>query len=350
MRDHAPSRGLLSAAVVTWALWMSCPQASARELATLVYSKSERAQRCPSEAELKNEVVRRLGYDPFRDSAPRRVWVVLEQSPLGYFARIELSSGRDVLGVRELHVVGACEQLLDLIALSLSIAIDPKRAQTREPAEASEIDAESAPSADPTSQSEDGPDEPRSAESPAARPGTVSTRANRPVSSAPRPDPSQLRIALLPELNLDSLPSPAFGGWLSVGLYRAGLAVTLGARATAPVRTQLAGGGFVESRMIAAAVSGCGTRWLLEVCGVFQLGRFSAASSQVIAPARDSVFYGTVGPRLALEWPRTGRFAVRLQTEAAINLAPLTLELLERRVWSAPGIALFLGAGASVRF
>jgi hypothetical protein len=154
----------------------------------------EGPESCPNESELRQEVLARLGYDPFDNEAPRVVTTVIRRTDGRFVATVTVREENGVVRTREPLVSTAtrCDELAASVVLAMSIAIDPM-SLTRPPA--------APPPAAPTSE-------------PAAPPGTHDAttslgRAATPIPPERRPVDGWLGIGA--ESSVGVLPSPSFG-------------------------------------------------------------------------------------------------------------------------------------------
>src|SRR3982751_5711576 len=99
------------------------------------YQRKEGAGACPDAGAVASSVAERLGYEPFDAAAPDTVKVTVFGKDRGLHARIEMlgANGRSraerVLSSRR----SDCADLAATMALAIAIAIDPFRANAREP-------------------------------------------------------------------------------------------------------------------------------------------------------------------------------------------------------------------------
>jgi hypothetical protein len=107
--------------------WQSSVRADTREVrARLTYEVMAGAEACPGERSVHEQVALRLGYDPFHDDAAERVSVRLSPRPGGLRAVITTAQPGEAPASRELDSDGAgCEELLQSVVLTVSLAIDP---------------------------------------------------------------------------------------------------------------------------------------------------------------------------------------------------------------------------------
>lgn len=94
---------------------------------SLTYERQRGAERCPDEAELRDAVSARLGYEPFRDDAPQHVRTVIRAERGGLLATVDVfDAAGEQVGQREIRSrTRDCEELARGVALAISVAIDP---------------------------------------------------------------------------------------------------------------------------------------------------------------------------------------------------------------------------------
>src|SRR5262249_33053485 len=102
--------------------------ARATPSARLVYARDADSENCPDEGALRSAVASRLGYDPFFPYAKATLFAEIERVGTTYRARVRLvDDGNIVRGARDLmHGTARCADLVDAMALTMSIAIDPR--------------------------------------------------------------------------------------------------------------------------------------------------------------------------------------------------------------------------------
>src|SRR5262249_14357059 len=123
MRDRQLA-GAAAALVVASLASTSAAAPSAR----LVYVREAGAEDCPDEEVLRAAVRARLGYDPFFPYAPATLYAEVGRKDDVYRAHVKLVDEKNVVrGARSLeHRGGVCADVIDAMALSMSIAIDPR--------------------------------------------------------------------------------------------------------------------------------------------------------------------------------------------------------------------------------
>ena len=122
-----------------WVLALSAAwpvSARAEEKVRLVYVRGTGADDCPAEVDLRLLVMARLGYDPFSPQASRVVISRVETRGEQLVSNLEvIDQGGMSTGQRELTAKpGRCGELARALALSISLAIDPDRANLSPPA------------------------------------------------------------------------------------------------------------------------------------------------------------------------------------------------------------------------
>jgi hypothetical protein len=99
--------------------------APAAKTARLVYERE--VPECPDESTLRNEVLARLGYDPFTQNSPRTMTASIERTRSGLRAHIVFHDpGSKGGGSRTLESTkNDCSELASAMVLAITIAIDP---------------------------------------------------------------------------------------------------------------------------------------------------------------------------------------------------------------------------------
>ena len=116
---------LLGLAVASVALVAVAPaDAWAGARATLVFSAD--GSTCGGSQAMREAVAARLGYDPFRPEAELTVTVEIRAKRSKLDGRIGFARGEESVGERSVAGrLGACPSLMDSLALSISLALDP---------------------------------------------------------------------------------------------------------------------------------------------------------------------------------------------------------------------------------
>ncbi len=246
--------------------------------ARLVYERGAGAEDCPEEAAVRAAVVARLGYDPFVDTASSTLRATIGRSDSTYRADVKLvDDGDAVRGARTLEHRGArCADLVDAMALTISIAIDPR--------------------------SLDGP----VSAAPAAASLPPAPEKTPAEHGSPRP------VAAGASLHLDG---HALGGvWVGAApnanaglvaglelLYRSA-ALAIDARVDGKSSIDVAQA-TVGTRFTGASLAPCFAPGIFRACGLFAIGELVATSKGITTPKEDSALHVLGGVRAGLVVP-----------------------------------------------
>jgi hypothetical protein len=314
-----------------------------RALATptskLTYVRSSGAEVCPAEPVLRRAVAERVGYDPFFPWAQRTVAVQIDPAGAKGFAsqlRI-LDADGTLLGERLLEPVHDCGELVQSIALAISVAID-------------DIDVASMPSPD-------APTRPFvAAPAPSLDLGKRETEGSReepPLSSSRKPAQWKLRFSLGPSVAIGTAPAPAVGVVVGAAVRSSWLHVGLEGRADALAEKPLSPVGTASTSLLLASVVPCvvvaGTVTPFA-CGVASLGRFEASAENVVGPTNATAPYVSLGGRVGLEIAVAGWLAAYAQLDLGAPLTRHRTLLGKTEVFKLPAAAGAAGAGAAVFF
>jgi hypothetical protein len=127
-RQHMLGACLLVAGLIGSAAANAGPRA-----VHLVYNRGAGAEQCPSQAELQQGIIARLGRDPFWGHGARQVWITISRSGTELVATI--AAQPEDGGAAQVRAVtsrrAACAELASAVELALAIAIDPVAAAGR---------------------------------------------------------------------------------------------------------------------------------------------------------------------------------------------------------------------------
>jgi hypothetical protein len=313
--------------------------AGAAEKARLVYVRGDGAQDCPDEVKLRLWVVARLGYDPFSPQASNVVIARVEARDAQLAGNVEIVDAQGVsAGRRELASPGSgCQALARAMALSISLAIDPERANRAGPAP-----IESEPEARQPSEAK-----PSEATPPPTELSLI--RAPTPAAGKSRASPRVFGGGAF-VTNLGALPAAAFGGELALGLRLRRWSLELQGRALQSTDRDVAPRGQVSGSIFGAGMSACWHFDPFAACLVGQAGLQRLSSSGVTHADSSSGLYGAVGPRLVGHAPLGPLVALELGLEGTLNLAPPRVILSGKEVWAAPRFGATLLAGVTTHF
>jgi hypothetical protein len=320
-----PRARALSLAAALGALLHAAP-ASAGPAARFVYLRGKGTESCPSEADVRQAVEQRLGYDPFFSYAAATMFTEVSAERGRFSVSLKLVDGDgSVRGDRTLHAQGKCGELMDAMALTISIAIDPQSV-TRQGPPADAPPAEKAVEPEPSTAPP--PEPPPESDEPApSTPPVLSPEPKRPLV---------LAIGLGPLASLGSAPALAVGGALAVDAQIGRLVGGIEARADLPASAQAGKLGRVESSLLAGSLFFGLREGLVFAAAVGSIGRIDATSTDVLR-ARDSAgLFAAAGLRLGIGIPLSDRVEVRIRGDVVANLLRHDLTISGQRASSIP--------------
>lgn len=236
-------------AVLTVVLGASAAARATPAAVRLDYARERGAARCPDDAALRAEVVRRLGVDPFTDDAPRALVVRLAGAPPRLTATIELVQG-DRRSRRTLRSSAAdCQELAGAVELAVSLAIDPLWQPAPDPRVEIVADAGAT----------DGPRPP-----PASLDETIAVTDESELAPPPRRR-GPWHVGVGSFLTAGSAPDLVIGVRLELGLRVGRLSFTVEPWMTLPAATS-APGGHVTMATAAASLVGCHDVAVVALC------------------------------------------------------------------------------------
>jgi hypothetical protein len=298
--------------------------------ARLVFTTDDPKGLCSTEADFRQKVAARLGYDPFHDDAAKVFRVRLDARSKHPHAEIATEQDGVPSGKRTLDDV-SCDALSETVASTIAIAIDPL-AGSGEPPAAASAPPSAAPPAPP----------------PRAEPASKEASPTPPPSP---PEPIVPFVLLDGTVALGRTAGAALGGRAGFGIAYRALSVAIEARGEAtpgPVRlTPL-------DRASWSAFSGglaiCGHKSVLELCAVGAVGSLQAKAEDVSRPSLKGTLFGGVGARLGASVPITDDVALRANAELGIPLVRTTFNIDGSPAWTAPAVQASFALGAQVRF
>jgi hypothetical protein len=311
---------------------------------------------CVDEAELRRMVVARLSYDPFSAGSGSTLLVRVVQRKTALIGSVEVIDALSISrGTREIAIAsGRCDELLNALSLSISIAIDP---------EAAMVDTDRA----------DEPLPPVVAAAPAPttplpRPEPSETNGTKPA--VPRSD-ARAADGLQPGQDLEPDAEPSASAVYALGLEGVSMvglapAISFGAGLQARRKTGrwalgvgariLAGsgavGGDTELRTTVAAghVTGCFEPGAFEYCALALVGATWARAMNVELPRTDSAIFAAFGARVGMTAPLSGGWSLLAHAELVGVPAPVRAEVDHETIWSAPPLAGGFSVGIGRRF
>jgi hypothetical protein len=333
---RTPAQAAVAIAGFALSLFLCEDPARAEPRARFVYLRGAGTESCPSEVEVRQAVQVRLGYDPFSTYAASTMFTEVAAMPSGFSASLKLvDADNAVRGDRKLEVRGACPELMDAMALSISIAIDPMSITRDGPP------PDAPPSEKPVSL--DLPSIPNALPAPEAP-----SEAAAPAS--PRPDsPLLLSLSLGPVVSLGNAPAVAVGGLVGADAQRGWLFGGVEGRADAP-SSRVEGVARVESSLISGALFAGVRQGPLFACIVGSAGRLSATSEGVAEPRERSSLVLASGVRAGVALPVADRVELRARLEGLASPTRHTLTIDGAPVFEYPVLSASAAAGVAIRF
>ena len=317
--------------------------ASAFPTSRLVYARGPGAEGCPDQDAVRSAVATRLGYDPFFPSSDKTIVARVSGSGTQLKGVVELVDEHGVeLGQREFTAqAGQCAALVHAMALSISIAIDPKSAETY---------------------TKGPPDEPAAS---AAGPAADAPRRDETaiLASVPKPPPLVASAASTSAARRDGVDlSVALG---ALALFNAAPRSTLGALASAAARVNawsLGVDGYLDLPVTAhfADVRFRTTTFGLDVvpcfhfgvgsaCEVTSLGGLTATGLAPDAKSGTSVLF-SLGGRLGIELPVSSSLSLLAHADLLANPWPVRLVSAGHTLWQTPALSEELAIAAALHF
>jgi len=309
----------------------------------LVYVRGPGAEECPDQATVREAVKKRLGYDPFFPSSDKTIIARVVRDAGKLRGEVELIDERGTqVGKREFSAASdECDQLVHAMALSISIAIDPKSAETY--TQGPDLVTESEPA-------ENQPDSQRATEIPIAS-------AAAPKQSAPPPVPQtkasvksaswRWSAGLGATAQFNSMPQLALGATAFGALRTGAWSLAIEGELDAPVTTEEQG---VELRSSGGALKllPCGHWRSIRACQVTAL-RWLRATGDA------SGFGGTaaslaLGVRFGVELPLSPTFGALAYGDLLLTPLPVRLVSEGRTLWETPIFSGGLGIAAVAHF
>jgi hypothetical protein len=282
-----------------------------------------------------------LGYDPFFPNSDKTIIARIVREANKLRGEVELVDEHGTqAGKREFSAEpDQCEQLVHAMALSISIAIDPKSAETygQGPADV--------PAPDPAeNQADSQPDGDSSVAPVPAAPLRVSDLQPAPSARTP----SWLWSAGLgATVQFGAMPATALGAVAFAALRNGTWSLAVEGELDAPVTTQQNG---VELRSAGGALKlvPCGHWKLLRACQVTVL-RWHSASGNVSGIGGSAGSFA-LGGRLGLELPLSRTIGALAYGDLLLTALPVRLESEGHTLWKMPILSGGIGIAAVAHF
>lgn len=338
-RRRSPLRACV--AIVALALGSTPAVARAAPRSThLVYVRAASADQCADERGVRAAVARRLGYDPFVTYAQITIVVEVRAAAApGYEADIHVVEGDGVeAGTRKLTSAGpGCQEIVDALALSLSIIVDPVgalRAPSPPPTAAQELPAPALPP-------------PPSVESPSSP--SVEPPSTPSPAPAAQPALTGRSVAVGLSLFASVAEAPAVsGGLLGFARVRTGAwSLGLEVRADLPASHTVNAAESVESHTVTGWLVPCGHVWRFEGCALVGAGAIFATGS-VATPGSDAGFTWGFGGRVGAAFPLGERLFIHSFVDVVVTPDEAHYLLAGSSIYHLEPVGGDLGVGVGV--
>jgi hypothetical protein len=298
----------------------------------LVYERGPGAESCPDESELTRAVQARLGEDRLAPGDGQGFRVEIQRGTDGFTARVTLIGAHESPWIRQFEGTDDCAELVQAIALAMSLAINPELAL------------------EPTVSPPPGEREPESTP-PEPAPQTPAKEPPAPAEPARARRPAQGAIVrwgfgALVHGAFGAEPEPALGLTLLARARRAELSLGIEGRFERALDRELSSGGSVETSLLAAAVSPCFHFEWFAGCGVGLVGSLRASSVDVPDQRSDAGVYAAVGGRAGVEARLSPSVALVGRFDALVRVVPVEALRNGQVIWTAPPVSAALGLGA----
>jgi hypothetical protein len=334
-----------SAALALVVVLVANPARANELLVSLDYQTDQALLGCPSAADFRKMIVRQLGHDPFRESAPRRMFVRLYPTGSRMGGRVEWRDASDQWeGERTFSARNeSCAEMARAMALATAIQIDLLAIPDQAPSEKPAVDAK--------------PPVAKIADAKSA----VVLVAPPVVAETPAPSPKEPRIAVA--VGVGALQD--FGDAPIFVVPR--LAVTLGRPSATGVRLTVSGlgpsadvtrtegaaqmGRFVMTlELVRFFRTGRLLQPLLAVGAGWQDVRVKGISADAARDHQGQVFSGLVTASGGLAFALAARLSIVVELEALLFWPSVTVEVGSAQAAHLDGAAVFAHGGLLARF
>ena len=284
----------------------------------LQYRVQTRIEGCPNRQAVMNAVASRLGYEPWNSRATTVVRVTVGHHGMLLTARIQrFGKGTPGGGARD-YTSSDCVELIERVALYVSVLIDPLSVSRQGPA----ISLRQ-PSSRPASRAVHLPPPP-----PPPRPVPP---LQKPAEPEPGPTvhektyPVHFSSSIAGHLALGTMPAVTGGLTVQARLRWRSLSIAAEGRIDLPVTVDV-GGPSVESMFAAGTLVPCvHYRWLAG-CGLITAGTLRASGHNFATDARQTFPFVAGGVRAEFEYPVFSILSLRLFTDLLFPFTYITLQ------------------------
>jgi hypothetical protein len=365
---------------------------------SLRYDIGASARRCWDEAEFRQSVAHRVGYDPFRDDASIHVSIRVGGSPHAVDGRVEWQNANGVeMGERRIAGKdGNCAKLLTEISFAVALQIELLRPKTTAGDGSAASAGDSATSslgggiassahaatgagAPPAVRSSPAPPPatPSTTSLSPASPPTVTPPKSTPPPTAPEPEvaapekerrpnddagletepeaaPTSARwpmwLGIGPSLALGIAPSITGSARMFLGVRRNDLSVELGAEASYPSTERRSDGSGFRQSLVGASAAVCGHLSALSACLLGKASQVRVSGLGVAQPRSPTGFLTQAGLRLAATLELAGPWSASAHVDALGLLTPCTVDLNQVSVWDMPRFGTLVGMDVAAHF
>ncbi len=343
-RDGRRRRHSLCACLFAASLIGSAAANAGPRAVHLVYNRGAGAEQCPSQAELQQGIVARLGRDPFWGKGARQMWITISRSGTELVATIAAQAEDG--GAAQVRAVTSrraeCVELASAVELAVAIAIDPGAALGRP----SEAPGDVAEPFEPASAAPS----PLAAPSGAAEPAALVTAQRAPTAEARSTRDRHWFVGAGLLLSVGAGPSPSAGFALGLGVRQRDWSLTVEGRVDYPTEQAVKGGGAVGAAPILGEVVPCYHVHWFAACAVAAAGTLRGSARDLPRARVDLTPYLAAGARLAAELPVSARVTLGAHFDLLATLTPTYLQVDQMEVWRTPVASATLGFSAIERF
>lgn len=331
MRLRRVASALVLAGVLAWSA-----RVDASPTARLVYVRGDGAEACPDEETLKQAVAARLGYDPFRPLVQNTLFAEIHRRKEGGFvANIKLVDDAGIeRGARRFEESGGdCTELSATMALSISIAIDPRSAL--KPG---------------STTSKEGPGPVVTEPERPAEPEAIAPQAPVPLQlrTVPAGPAARVGVGFGVHGALGAAPSATAGVHLSAEVLWSRLSAGLELRADLPASSKT-GSGTVRTGLVGAELVPCGRLAWASACAILLVGRVRAEIVDVTVPTSENFVFAAGGIRLAADVHVATGIGLRLAGDLLGTITPFVIDVNGTSVYDSPAVS-GLASATLVRF
>jgi hypothetical protein len=293
----------------------------------LDFDAGDVAARCPSQQAVEDAISARLGFSPFQRGANWLVEARISTTAAGLRGTIQLRDREgDPLGKREIDSSGDCEELVEAMAVGISVALEPL------------VPPPAPPMSEPV-------DEPKV--EPAAPP---SPTAVKPLPPRDEGVPTRtLWQGSLGVVGTDGMsPTPAFGIALQLSWRRPAWSVGVEGQVQLPKESDVEGGSIRTDRVSAWLVP-CGHAGPWQGCALAGLGSLRAEGAEVDVPRTNQALFAAIGGRIGWEPELSEVLFLRVSADLAAALTRTTVTIDGQDQWTSSPVLLGVGAAIGGR-